>query len=281
MQVIGKGLDWSWASIPINDIPRWGYRFFFRYLCYRTPSSAGKVLTLAELATLLDTGLDGWPNWEWYATRATEGRIAGLLDGHEAHNQLVALRWPSGRIVPVSVDTAADATNIVAVLAYLDGFQVNCPGYVVVPYGNDYVVNAWYVHCKRKGWQTIAWSGGRLSPYAFAFQNGNQAYNHGADENTIYDSSLSYRNGPVMPVPTPLPPLPVHNPSIGDAIMFTGYIHHYALAKKAGVYFVAADLSYKVHVTDTQSLAFLVSTKQYPNSGLTDTMVDSIPTRKA
>lgn len=274
-----KGLDWSFSELPIEDMPRWGYTFFFRYICYRNSNTVGKIITPEELDRLTKAGMHGWINWEWYSSRAKEGRIAGLLDGHEAHNQLAALRLPHGSVVPVSDDSGTTGpSNIAAVLAYLDAFQANCPGYVVVPYGNDYLVTAWYQYRKRKGWQTLAWSGGRISPYAFAYQNGRQAYNNRADENIIYEAYL--RESLPIVVPDPLPPLPIHIPP-EEIQTVHGYLHHYPREAKKGVYLVATDLSYKIHITEPQSLAFLVGTKLYVNSGLTDAMVDTIPTRKA
>lgn len=271
-----KGLDWSFGTVPVESMKQWGYTHAFRYLSWSNPDTYGKILRAPELAHILSVGVDVFANWEFYSTRANEGAVSGAVDGRECHRQLLALGWPAGAMVIVSNDTGS--YYLPNVIAYRDAFKANCPGFDVRMYGGYDFVESMHAHDGSSHWQTRAWSRGLLSPHAFAYQNGNQAFNGAADENIIYDTSGSYRSHWPKPSPQPNPAWPVL--TTGDDEMAKPYIHGMQKTAKVPyppVYVVSADLTSKVHILGTADLSGLMHSGQYLPSPLTDAQVSTIP----
>lgn len=188
-----------------------------RYLSAPIAATAWKRIGAAEKNAILNVGLDLTLNYEWYEGRCLEGYWAGVQDGQWAAQQAQALGYARGRVIVFSHDTGV--RNDPAVAAYLHGADVGMRGlYNIGIYSGFGTIMAMY---QRRAadiyWQTLAWSGGQKATTVAAwYQNGNQWFNHGADENVIWNRPLgSWRDPltPPAPPPKPKPPIPAPTPT--------------------------------------------------------------------
>lgn len=182
-------LDYSGARPDPHDMKRLGVQGVVRYLSEPIPATAWKRITEAEKDAILAAGLDLVLNYEWYEGRMLEGAAAGAHDGAVAMSQAKALGYPKGASIYFSHDTSA--RNDSAVLAYLRAAQKAMGDYYMVDVysGIDVVDMAITNSAATYGWQTIAWSQGRVGK-AHMYQNGKQWYSGGADENVILHAGL-------------------------------------------------------------------------------------------
>lgn len=177
-------LDYSGARPDPHELKKLGVVGVCRYLSEPVSATAWKRITVAEKDALLAAGLDIILNYEWYEGRMLEGAPAGAHDGAVALAQAKALGYPKGASIYFSHDTSA--RNDAAVLAYMRAAQEALGDYYKADIysGIDVVDLCINNGVASFGWQTVAWSNGRIGK-AHMFQNGSQWFNGGCDENKV------------------------------------------------------------------------------------------------
>lgn len=202
------GIDFAWGRPRPAAIVAAGYAVVLRYY---SPVQDGKFLTPLEAQNYSDAGLSIVTVWEHGAADARMGAAAGRVDGAAAAYEARRVGQPVGTTIYVAVDYDAPVTDFPAIAAYIDAFKVATAGYLVGGYCK-YDLGEWL---KARGhitslWQTVAWSGGRISHLCDIYQNGRQVTVDGVscDENVV----MTLNNGawstrpPGLPTPTPPPP---------------------------------------------------------------------------
>lgn len=144
-----------------------GVRFWGRYLVPKT----WKALTKTEANLIRGTGIALLLIWETAATRARLGEFAGASDGITARELAAEMGVPNGTAIYFAVDYNAPAADYPTVEAYLRAAAKACAPYKVGVYGSYGVIEA----MAQRGaadhfWQCVAWSGGRVSARADAYQ---------------------------------------------------------------------------------------------------------------
>lgn len=216
---MAKWIDFSGARPGAASIKSNGAEGVLRYLSANVSSTAWKRASKAEIASYIAAGLDVILNFEYYEGRMLEGAAAGKIDGATALGQAKAIGYPKGASIYFSHDTSA--RNDAAVLAYMKAAQAALGGYYVADIysGYDVVQLCLKNGVARYGWQTLAWSSGRVGD-CHLYQNGNQWYGNGADEDIVRARPLgSWREiaggkvptfvaPPAKPAPKPTQPNP-------------------------------------------------------------------------
>jgi len=164
-----KGVD---SASPVSaaaarKLAELGFSFCGRYLA----PAGWKVLTKAEAELIHAAGLSILVVWETTADRAKSGAAGGEQDGLRAYNLAVELGAPAGTTIYYAVDYDAGEGDFDAIEAYLRAAGTASAPYAVGVYGSYRVVE----EMRRRGacaacWQCCAWSYGRLSEYADAYQ---------------------------------------------------------------------------------------------------------------
>lgn len=168
-----EGADYSWSRPSVQLMKNAGLKFVVRYL-----DASGKGIDKAEADALRAAKLNICLVFEGGANHAASGRAAGVADMQTAVRLAKALGVPAGVCIYLAVDF--DVTSqMAAVEAYFDGAHSVRDIYRVGVYGEADVIDAVVGNGHADlGWDTYAWSGGRLSTYAalFQYQNGVNAY---------------------------------------------------------------------------------------------------------
>lgn len=165
-----------------------GVRLCVRYI---SPTRSNpKNLTPAERDALLAGGLSVALVWENATTDPLAGRARGLAHGAIAGQFARDLGYPSWFEIIVAVDFNVTAAQLPVVLDYLAGFK-ETSGYAQGTYGKDIVITAAHdAGLSTLGWQTVAWSGGRISPHADVIQHAHNVHPSilalgSVDDNTV------------------------------------------------------------------------------------------------
>ncbi len=178
---MSEGIDFSWARPGGAAIQAAGKTFVMRYLYPDGPG--GKGLDLSEVQDYRAHGLAVGVVFESSGGRSLSGFAAGASDAQIAVGQLVSLGM-AGTPVYFAVDFDATPAQYTAIASYLDGaasvLGKNKTGLYAGLGPIDALVG---VHCAY-GWQTYAWSGGRVSSKAHVYQ-----YKNGQ---TLNGSSVDY-----------------------------------------------------------------------------------------
>lgn len=159
-----EAIDYSDARPDPKALAKAGIKVVARYLY-----DSAKGLTDSERQALHAAGIAVLLNYEAYSGDALLGAAKGKTAGQDARSFAKQLGAPKGTPIYYSVDQQilTDA-QMSAVLAYLEAADdSNYPSRV---YGQASVVDAWYRKTKRPGWQTVAWSNGRISDHACFYQ---------------------------------------------------------------------------------------------------------------
>lgn len=157
-------IDYSFARPAPLAIVGAGVRLVVRYI---SPTRSNKKnLTAVERDGLLAAGLSVMLVWEAVATDPLRGATVGQQHGSQAGVFAHDLGYPTGFPIIAAVDFQVIGQQITPVMEYLAAFQGAC-GYPMGVYGNDTMVTAAHdAGVSVLGWQTRAWSHGRLSPFA-------------------------------------------------------------------------------------------------------------------
>lgn len=187
-------IDYAWTHPDPSRIKQYGYEGVVRYLS-KDPS---KDIGAAERDALRASGLSIALVWETTANRAGQGRDAGITDAREANARADALGYPRECVIFYATDY--DAT-VQAVTPYYQG--VHDAG------GRPAGVYAGLAVCESMmtlvpyGWQTVAWSGGKVSDKAHLYQRLHPTKPLGGD----YDENIVLHEYPAWRVgSSPLPP---------------------------------------------------------------------------
>lgn len=228
-----EGVDYSWGRPGAAALVAAGKRFACRYLPYQygTVTDNGKGLTAAEISDLRSHGLSIVLNFEWYKARMKEGYAAGVADAKQSAAAIARLGIPDTVAVYFSADWDTSLVDYPAIDAYLRGAASVLTLNRVGVYGEAALI----AHCRKAGvarwfWQTYAWSGGVLSPYAHIYQyhNGQQINGEWVDLDRAYADLYGQWS----------PPLPDSSTAGASDVAITGggltRTSDYTLALKAG-----------------------------------------------
>ncbi len=156
-----------------------------------------KNLTLAEKNALLAAGIQIWLSFEYAADAALSGAPQGTKDAALASRQLhdlgmaapgtavyYAVDFDLGDYAPALPATAANArAKLGPVAAYFDAIHATHPNHEVDGYGGYWAISRLLdAGLIKRGWQAIAWSGGKWDPRAVLRQELTQVFG-GADVN--------------------------------------------------------------------------------------------------
>jgi hypothetical protein len=140
---------------------------------YYAPLPNPKVLTKPLVEIYARAGLALVTVWEGIGTGAAGGQSEGVSDAQQAVQQAQEVGQPKGTSIFGAVDFEPTGAQLPIIVAYFQGFVgvLRANGYKGGPYGADFVCDAvaqagFADHC----WQTVAWSGGRISPKANMLQ---------------------------------------------------------------------------------------------------------------
>lgn len=149
-------IDYSTARPDPARIKANGYQGGVRYLS----DYSAKNLTRAEFEALDAQGLGVAVVWENGAKDALRGASGGMVDCVKANVQADALGLPRDMPIYYAVDT--DVTgNLGTVAAYFAGLETRPDLRKPLLYGQYSVIEQ-----AGDGWQTMAWSAGRVSAHA-------------------------------------------------------------------------------------------------------------------
>ena len=169
------GLDYSSGMPDMRLMLNAGVRFVCRYVGYTSPPlSQAKILTEQEAQTLSVNGIAVVSNFEWYASRPSEGLLAGDADAKTAVSIHNSCGGPEDAPIYFSVDynsTGEDVADYFRGVAGVIGLaRVGAyGGYECIKYLFD---NALITY----GWQTYAWSSGDWDERADIRQVNNGAF---------------------------------------------------------------------------------------------------------
>ncbi len=183
-------VDYAWWTPTPTQLTAMGFSGVMRYISH----DGSKDITAQEIANLRGAGFDIGIVYESTANRSTEGFGAGHDDAVFANAQLDALGYPSTCLVTYAVDFDAQPSQV---QPYFDGVAAARlrPS---APYGSFAVVDG--VHYPAPyGWQTAAWSGGKVSKRAGLLQNG---FHNTYDSNQVLVPDFGqWRAQPSPPTP--------------------------------------------------------------------------------
>lgn len=214
-------LDIAWDRPTVAQIKATGAVGVMRY--FSTDDT--KDLHKADLAAYTAAGIAVGTVYETTAGRATAGRTAGIADAKDAEKQRKAVGLPASHIHHFAVDKDVAWTDVAA---YFDGV-ISVLGLArTACYGSYRVVQGAHKAGIRWLWQTLAWSGGLLSPVATLYQSGGTVLGGSADINKVTAASGDWGQTPRPKDPDmPMTPADVKlflGTQIPEAKMPNGYI---------------------------------------------------------
>jgi hypothetical protein len=162
------GFDFSYTKPPPASMADAGYDFAIGYV---SPNPA-KNISADHVAAYRHAGIGVGLVWESTAGRALDGLAAGKQDGRAAEEQANALRYPVDAVIFFAVDTNTTRADRPAIRAYAEAFSGATRRPVGV-FGEADVIDHFVTPGKQPvqyGWQTAAWSKGRVSEKAHLFK---------------------------------------------------------------------------------------------------------------
>ena len=163
-----EGIDYAWDRPDVSQLKQNGKEFVCRYLAYR-PN--GKVIDSDECKRLHDAGIGIVLNWEQAAGDFQNGYDRGKQHAQEALKQANELGYPSDLPIYFSIDenVTSDAA-MQTVGAYLNGVASVLGRHRTGVYGQYSVIERMLPDYAEFGWQTYAWSSGKVSSKAHIYQ---------------------------------------------------------------------------------------------------------------
>jgi hypothetical protein len=162
------GFDFSWTKPDPDAMADAGYEFAIGYV---SPNPA-KNLSARQVAAYQDAGIGVGLVWESTAGRALDGRAAGEQDGRAAEAQANALGYPDDAVIFFAVDKNTTRADRPAIRKYAEAFNEATRRPVGI-FGEADVIDHFVTPGEppvRYGWQTSAWSKGRVSDKADLFK---------------------------------------------------------------------------------------------------------------
>lgn len=178
---MAEGIDFSWARPGGAAIAAAGKTFVMRYLY--PDGHGGKGLDPDEIADYRTNGLLIGVVYESSALRALNGYNAGVADATTSVGQLAALGM-SGNVVYFAVDFDATPDQYETIGQYLDGAASVLGKNKIGLYAGAGPIDALCGGARADyGWQTYAWSRGRVSANTNVYQylNGQTLNGGGVD----------------------------------------------------------------------------------------------------
>jgi hypothetical protein len=162
------GFDFSWTKPDPAAMADAGYEFAIGYV---SPNPA-KNLSARQVAAYQDVGISVGLVWESTAGRALDGRAAGERDGRAAEKQANALGYPVDAVIFFAVDKNTGRDDRPAIREYAEAFNGATRRPVGI-FGEADVIDHFVTPGEppvQYGWQTAAWSKGRVSEKADLFK---------------------------------------------------------------------------------------------------------------
>ena len=162
------GVDFSFTKPDPGAMADAGYTFAIGYVSH----NPAKNFSADVMAAYRDEGILVGLVWETTAARALEGHAAGAADGRAAEDQANAVGYPVDAVLFFAVDVDTTAADYPAIQAYAEAFNAVTRRPVGI-YGEADVIDHFVtpgVQPVQYGWQTAAWSAGRLSKKANLYQ---------------------------------------------------------------------------------------------------------------
>ena len=166
-----KGIDCTAAinAATRKALKESGYEFVCRYLV--PASMAWKRLTKQEVQAITASGLFILSIFESSANRASSGASGGAADGKAALIEAKSVGQPEESAIYFAVDYDAQPKDYDALEAYFLAAKEQIKPYKIGGYGSYAVIEELFkrgvIDC---GWQTYAWSKGKLSTRANVYQ---------------------------------------------------------------------------------------------------------------
>jgi hypothetical protein len=162
------GFDFSYSKPNAAAMADAGYEFLIGYLSY----NPAKNLSRHQMRAYRNAGIKVGLVWETSEGRALAGRAAGRRDGRAAERQANALGYPVHAVIFFAVDKDTDRSDRPAIRAYAEAFSLATRRPVGI-FGEADVLDHFVRPGKGPvlyGWQTRAWSHGRVSKKADLFK---------------------------------------------------------------------------------------------------------------
>lgn len=185
-------VDYAWWQVTPAQLRSMGFTGAMRY---GVPGNT-KSATPVEVANLRAAGFDFGLVYETVANRSAQGAGAGADDAKAANAFADSLGYPSECTLWYAVDFDAAPSQV---QAYFDGVgSARLRPYA--PYGSADVIDG--VRYPGIGWQTAAWSRGRVSARAGLLQNG---FHNTYDSNVVLVADFGQWRAGTVPTPTDVP----------------------------------------------------------------------------
>lgn len=175
-------LDYSVGRPGAAAIKNAGYIGVMRYVA--PPFDAAKIITAKEYDELRAAGLMVGLNWEWYGNRAREGAAAGLADARQALQQADALGYHGA--IYFSVDYDAPLSDQARLNAYFQSVAQVIGLERTGAYAGYWPLKRLFdANLITYGWQTIAWSAGKVDGRAHLYQKKFRLFGGDADASDV------------------------------------------------------------------------------------------------
>jgi Domain of unknown function (DUF1906) len=167
---IMTGGDWSQGIMDYALYRSYGFRFAMRYI---VPSIPGKMIRHAEIISAGQHGVDLGFVYEKDGAGWRSGSATGTDDGIAARMALQSIDAPESCAAYFTIDAQVESSQMLTAIAYLDAAAQAVQPYRAGAYGQyDVIEHAWAYMPELFRWQTMAWSGGRVSDHADLLQVG-------------------------------------------------------------------------------------------------------------
>lgn len=195
-------LDYSAARLQSATIKAAGHVGVIRYV--GTPGRT-KNITKAEFQELTRNGVSVALVYENKAGDANGGFSAGITAARAARADADSIGWPRERPIYFAIDSdQVTDLDFREVSGYLDGIASVLGNGIELTgvYGEYDVIERNVGSHARYGWQTVAWSGGRVSKKATLFQQLRQIYVGGIQVDVNNILAADWGQNTIKPVPT-------------------------------------------------------------------------------
>lgn len=195
-----KGFDFAWTKPSPQQVRNAGGSF----ICGYFSTDTSKNLNRNNIQQYLLDAISVVTVWETTAQRALSGYAGGSWDVHQAEAERSATTLPRDCVHHLAVDFDAEWSQVEA---YFAGAAATIGQHRVGVYGGIKVIEGAYAAGYRYLWQTVAWSGGRLSPHATLYQDGETMWGGSADVDIAEAQDYGQSPRPTVPVPPVKPPV--------------------------------------------------------------------------